>query len=257
MRARYPDAEGVVVRDGVRVGYDVYGDADRPTVVLLTSWAIVHARQWKAQIPYLARHFRVIAIEGRGNGRADRPADESAYADAEYVADALAVLDATGTDRAVLVGLSKGAWHALQFAASASRPGGRRGRHGHPARGLRRRRLRRAEGLLRGVGQGEPALLAGRAIRTGIEVFVTQVFPEPHSSKQREDGVASGPGDRRGDPPWHTATPRRWPHRPRTTPAACAGMCGAPCSSCTGGRTRVSAGEDGRGDRPVDRRGAW
>src|SRR5829696_5933891 len=117
MRARQPDVEGVVERDGVRVGYDVYGEPGRPTVVLLTSWAIVHARQWKAQIPYLARHFRVLAVEGRGNGRADRPDDAAAYGDEDYVADVLAAMDATGTERAVLVGLSIGAWHALQFAA--------------------------------------------------------------------------------------------------------------------------------------------
>ena len=72
MRAREPDYEGVVERDGVRVGYAVYG-AGEPTILLLTSWAIVHARQWKAQVPYLARRFRVITVEGRGNGRADRP----------------------------------------------------------------------------------------------------------------------------------------------------------------------------------------
>ena len=52
MRAREPDHEGTVERDGVRVGYDVYGTGE-PTIVLLTSWAIVHARQWKAQVPYL------------------------------------------------------------------------------------------------------------------------------------------------------------------------------------------------------------
>ena len=32
-------------------------------------------RQWKAQVPYLARHFRVVTVEGRGNGAADRPRD--------------------------------------------------------------------------------------------------------------------------------------------------------------------------------------
>ena len=74
MRAREPDQTDMVERDGVSVGYEVFGEGD-PTIVLLTSWAIVHARQWKAQVPYLARHFRVITIEGRGNGRADRPAD--------------------------------------------------------------------------------------------------------------------------------------------------------------------------------------
>ena len=88
-----------------------------PTIVLLTSWAIVHSRQWKAQVPYLARHHRVITVEGRGNGRADRPRDPAAYLDREYVEDAIAVLDATGTDRAVVVGLSLGGRHALQLAA--------------------------------------------------------------------------------------------------------------------------------------------
>ena len=36
-------------------------------------------------MPYLSRYFRVVTIEGRGNGRADRPDRDDAYADAEYV----------------------------------------------------------------------------------------------------------------------------------------------------------------------------
>src|SRR4051794_27148581 len=118
MRARLPDHEGLVERDGVSVGYEVFGaDRSGSTIVLLTSWAIVHARQWKAQVPYLARHHRVITVEGRGNGRADRPRDPTAYLDREYVQDAIAVMDATGTDRGVIVGLSLGGRHALQLAA--------------------------------------------------------------------------------------------------------------------------------------------
>ena len=54
MRAREPDYGGVIEPDRVRVGYDVHG-AGEPTIVLLTSWAITHARQWKGQVPYLAR----------------------------------------------------------------------------------------------------------------------------------------------------------------------------------------------------------
>ena len=73
-RARYPDSEGYVERDGVRTFYEVYGEGE-PTVLLLPTWSIVHSRCWKLQIPYLARHCRVVAFDGRGNGRSDRPAE--------------------------------------------------------------------------------------------------------------------------------------------------------------------------------------
>ena len=76
MRARQPDTVGSVERDGVQVGYEVFEPGEGPvgpTLVLLTSWAIVHMRQWKFQVPALARRFRVVTVEGRGNGAADRP----------------------------------------------------------------------------------------------------------------------------------------------------------------------------------------
>ena len=194
MRAREPDVEGVVERDGVRIGYEVHG-AGGPPIVLLTSWAIVHARQWKAQVPYLARFFRVITVEGRGNGRADRPRDAAAYADREYVEDAVAVMDATGVDRAVLVGLSLGGRHALQTAAE------------HPDR---------VAGVVAigaafpwplppgfdappeecpgwGEGWGKANRHYWRADYRGwVEFFMSQVFTEPHSTKQWEDGVGWG-----------------------------------------------------------------
>ncbi|HEU4910356.1 MAG TPA: alpha/beta fold hydrolase, partial [Actinomycetes bacterium] len=105
-RARYPDESGYVERDGVRLHYEVYG-AGATTVLLLPTWSIIHARHWKMQIPYLARHARVVTFDGRGNGRSDRP--ETGYAQGEFAADALAVLDATGAGSAVLVSLSLGA----------------------------------------------------------------------------------------------------------------------------------------------------
>src|SRR5204863_330052 len=83
------------------------------TVLFLPTWSIVHSRCWKAQIPYLSRHCRVITFDGRGNGRSDRPPDAESYAETEYAADALAVLEATGTDRAIVVGLSMGAQRGL------------------------------------------------------------------------------------------------------------------------------------------------
>jgi pimeloyl-ACP methyl ester carboxylesterase/predicted glycosyltransferase len=190
MRAREPDHDGAIERDGVRVGYEVFGEGE-PTIVLLTSWAIVHARQWKMQVPYLARHLRVITVEGRGNGRADRPGTAEAYADREYVDDAIAVMDATGTDRAVVVGLSMGARHALQLAAW------------YPER---------AAGVV-AIGTALPWPVApdfddpkesyegwGKAnrhywlddYRGWVEFFMSQVFTEPHSIKHWEDGVSWG-----------------------------------------------------------------
>jgi pimeloyl-ACP methyl ester carboxylesterase/predicted glycosyltransferase len=115
-RARHPDATGFIRRDGVRVYWERYGTGS-PTVLLLPTWSVFHSRHWKAQIPELARHYRVLTFDGRGNGRSDRPLTSSAYADTEFVADALAVLDADGTGAAVVAGLSMGAGYALRMAA--------------------------------------------------------------------------------------------------------------------------------------------
>ena len=117
--ARRPASSGTATsRDGVRLAYDVYGSGD-PTVVLLPSAPIVHSRQWKGQIHFLSRLATVIAYDGRGNGRSDRPVVPEAYGSERLVDDLEAVLDASGTDRAVLVGLcGDGVWPSLLFAAS-------------------------------------------------------------------------------------------------------------------------------------------
>jgi pimeloyl-ACP methyl ester carboxylesterase/predicted glycosyltransferase len=115
-RARYPDQTGFVERDGVGVFYEVYG-SDEPTILLLPTWSAVHSRVWKAQIPYLARHFRVVTFDGRGNGRSDRPQGAEAHSTTEFAEDALAVMDATTTERAAVVALSCGALWATILAA--------------------------------------------------------------------------------------------------------------------------------------------
>jgi pimeloyl-ACP methyl ester carboxylesterase len=58
-----------------------------------------------------------VTFDGRGNGRSDRPTNTAAYADTEFVGDAVAVLDEVGVDRAVIAGLSMGAGYALHMAA--------------------------------------------------------------------------------------------------------------------------------------------
>jgi pimeloyl-ACP methyl ester carboxylesterase/predicted glycosyltransferase len=115
-RARYPDDQGYIERDGVRVFYEVYGSGE-PTILLCPTWTLVHSRVWKMQIPYLARHHRVVVFDPRGNGKSDRPLNLEAYAESEFARDALDVLDATGTEQAVVVGLSRGTQRALLLAA--------------------------------------------------------------------------------------------------------------------------------------------
>ena len=118
-RAVLPSERGFVERpDGVRIAFETFGSGE-PTLVLLPSSPIVHSRQWKGQVPYLSRHYRVVTFDGRGNGQSDRPTDPDAYRDARVLGDIEAVMDTTGTDAAVLVGLcGDGVWRAIELAAT-------------------------------------------------------------------------------------------------------------------------------------------
>jgi pimeloyl-ACP methyl ester carboxylesterase len=116
MRARYPDTEGFVERNGAKVFYEVY-DNEGPTILLAQSWQTAHSRLWKMQIPYLARHFRVVTYDPVGNGKSDRVHDASRYMLKELIADALAVLDTTKTDTCVAAGLSFGGGLVTTMAA--------------------------------------------------------------------------------------------------------------------------------------------
>ena len=113
------DPRGVREDGGCEDGshlYAVHGSGPA-TVVLLPAWSIVRRGCGRRRCRYLARHHRVVTFDGRGSGGSDRPTGAAAYANAEYAADTVAVMDAVGVDRAVLVGLSSGAAWAAQVAA--------------------------------------------------------------------------------------------------------------------------------------------
>lgn len=116
MRAAQPDRSGYVECDGVRLGYEVFGKGE-PTILLLPTWLIIHSRFWKAQVPYLSRHFRVITYDSPGNGRSDRPVDPNAHGVYPHLRYTEKVLDEVGADKVVLVGLSQGGQHGVSFAA--------------------------------------------------------------------------------------------------------------------------------------------
>jgi pimeloyl-ACP methyl ester carboxylesterase len=196
-RARYPDTTGFVERDGIRVFYEVYG-AGEPTILLLPTWSIIHSRHWKMQIPYLARYFRVVTFDGRGNGRSDRPVETEAYSEWEFAADAIAVMDATASDKAVIVALSLGARRALILAAEhpervqaavfigPSYPGG-----GEPLAARMAYEwddeLETHEGWAK---YNKHVWL--RDYRGFLEFFFSRMFTEPHSTKPIEDTVGWG-----------------------------------------------------------------
>ena len=195
-RARYPDESGYIERDGVHVFWERYGTGE-PTILLLPTWSIIHSRQWKAQIPYLARHHRVVTFDGRGNGRSDRPAEPSAYDEREFALDAEAVLDATGTDRAVVVGYSLGAPRGLILAveqpervAGAVFIGPAYSGGGEP---LPERVMPWEEELDTDEGWAKYNRHYWlRDYRGFLDFFFGRLFREPHSTKEIEDCVGWG-----------------------------------------------------------------
>ena len=196
-RARYPDQEGYVERDGVRSFYEVYGDG-LPTVLLMPTWSIVHSRHWKMQIPYLARHCRVLTFDGRGNGCSDRPSEPDAYREEEYAS--------TRSPPRTQPQPTAPSWWRCREAQNGrccsrrTTPSGSRGWCSSP----RRYRCHRLPPRLQAMQEfSEPLddyIGWGKWNRhywiehyeEFLEFFFSQCFTEPHSTKQREDTVGWG-----------------------------------------------------------------
>jgi pimeloyl-ACP methyl ester carboxylesterase/predicted glycosyltransferase len=193
VRAKLPHTDGFVDRGGVRIHYEVYGEG-RETLLFVPPWSIVHSRIYKAQVPWLSDHFRCVTYDPRGNGRSDRPERPEDYTVEHSVGDALAVLDATGTGAAVLIGMSTGGGLASMLASQ------------HPDR------VRAAVlvGTSATIGPAYPYMTPKhfqeqrdsfegwnkynreywlRAYPDFARFFLGNVFSEPHSTKQLEDGL--------------------------------------------------------------------
>lgn len=119
MRAALPQATGTVDRDGVKLHYEIYGEGTR-TILFVPTWSLIHSRSWKAQVPYFSEHFRVVTYDPRGNGKSDRPDHPDSYAVDLVIEDVIAVMDATATGSATLVGHSFSS--AIAFAVAADWP---------------------------------------------------------------------------------------------------------------------------------------
>jgi len=188
-----PTTSGHIVLEGFEVGYEVSGNDSSPAVLLLPTWQIVHSRIYKMQVPYLARHFRVVSFDPPGNGASERSLDPRAYEYDRLVDQAVGLLDHLGIAAARVIGFSRGADYGIALAA---------------------RYPERVEQLLLiapGVSddwqpQPNPGFWEPRDTYVGwekrnihywhghwddwLEFFFGEIFNMPHSTKAVEDSIA-------------------------------------------------------------------
>jgi pimeloyl-ACP methyl ester carboxylesterase/predicted glycosyltransferase len=179
-----PVRDGYVERDGVKSWFAVWGDRG-PWIAFAPIFQISNMQMLKATVPYLSQHFRVVTMDGRGNGRSDRPERPAAYTFDEYYADFVAVLDAVAVDQVAVIGISATAMTALRLAAEQPE----RVTHLIVSGGF-------AESRLEDPKLAQAFRVQAERMRSDwpgfLDSFFGTVFTEPHSTKPFEDGVRFG-----------------------------------------------------------------
>ena len=107
-----PAVRSIRLAHGVKLEYAEQGDPAGTPVLLLhgitDSW-----RSFETVMPHLPAAWRVVSASQRGHGESDRPAS---YGTREFAADAAALLEALGMQRAIVVGHSMGSVNAMRLA---------------------------------------------------------------------------------------------------------------------------------------------
>jgi pimeloyl-ACP methyl ester carboxylesterase len=98
---------------GVTVAYVAQGDRLGVPVVLLHAWG-ESLGSFDRLLPHLPATIYAVAMDQRGHGAADKPAD--GYSLVELADDVVALLDWVGLSSAVLLGSSSGGYVAQQVA---------------------------------------------------------------------------------------------------------------------------------------------
>ena len=99
------------INDGVRIAYEVLGTGEP---LLFVHGLGYDRRGWGPLPALLAEDFQVLLFDNRGVGESDVP--EGPYAVSQMAADAVAVLDAAGVERAHVLGVSLGGYIAQEIA---------------------------------------------------------------------------------------------------------------------------------------------
>jgi pimeloyl-ACP methyl ester carboxylesterase len=168
-----------VPRPDARIFYQVTGSATSDVVLLPPCYPIVHGRMWKLQVPYLARRFRVVTLDFRGNGRSDRPA--LGYDFDTVYGDLSAVLEAAARPPFALVGYSCSNMLAVRYVTE------------HPDRVSHFVML--SPEYSQPIPEPFDEKFAPPILRDYdgyLRRFYTAMYPEPHSLKAIEDGIAWG-----------------------------------------------------------------
>ncbi len=113
-----PTVHYAKAKDGVNLAYQVTGDG--PTDLIIIPGYVSHLETWWEAwsgrlVRRLASFSRLILFDKRGTGLSDRPERLELE---EWVADVGVVLDAVGSERAAVFGVSAGTPIAILFAAT-------------------------------------------------------------------------------------------------------------------------------------------
>jgi pimeloyl-ACP methyl ester carboxylesterase len=105
--------EGFADSGGVKIHYVTMGKG--PLVVMIHGFPD-YWYSWRDQMPALAKHFQVVAIDQRGYNKSDQPKGVDNYKVEKLVGDVAAVLKHFTSDKAVIVGHDWGGLVAWTFA---------------------------------------------------------------------------------------------------------------------------------------------
>jgi pimeloyl-ACP methyl ester carboxylesterase len=105
--------DGFVDSKGVKIHYVTKGKG--PLVVLIHGFPD-YWYSWRGQMPALAKHFQVVAIDQRGYNKSDQPKGVDNYTLDKLVEDVHAVVNHFKQDKAIIVGHDWGGLVAWMFA---------------------------------------------------------------------------------------------------------------------------------------------
>lgn len=100
--------------NGINLYYELHGPEDGDVLVLNNGILMTAANSWGFQTPVLARRYRVLLYDCRGQGQSDHP--DGPYSMEQHAGDLASLLDALSIERAHILGISYGGEVAQAFA---------------------------------------------------------------------------------------------------------------------------------------------